>query len=163
MKKFSKFFLIILVIFIVGGLSARFFISTSEEDEKLAEDEAANSIPGYDTLLHIQQIAEQQQLENALLDVQIDTNGERNSALIKMQSNEFMEHDTLLKDSFDMLTKLNQVEQLDEVTYIWYKPVNNQNTTALTFTLSNEGLNQLMGHTYREIETFATHYESFIQ
>ena len=158
MKKFSKFYLIILVMFIISGLLARFFLNSTEEDVQEAELEAAATIPGYETMLHIQQVATEQQLQDALINIEVAQQGELNSAVVHIQSNEYMTEEILLKDSYNMLTKLSNLEQLASVHFIWYKPVNNKNSVVLDFVLDNTMLNALSNYTYKDIPTIASSY-----
>lgn len=158
MQKFSKLFLIFLVILIIGGLLARFLITASEEDVQQVEDEAASSIPGYSTMLHIHQVAKEQQLEEGIINIEIAQENDLHSATIHLQSNVYMDEEVILKDSYNMLAKLVQLEQLASVTMLWYKPVHNKNEKVITFTLDQQALNHLNDYAYSDIPTIATTY-----
>ncbi|MEC1178778.1 hypothetical protein P9B03_09815 [Metasolibacillus meyeri] len=158
MKKFVNIYLFLLVVFIIVGISG-FSFSKNENPEQVVEELALENTPGYATMRTIEEMTKDQQLENAILDIQVTPKPDGETVMLEMQSSEFMSLDTLLKDSYNMLVKIADESQIAEFTFIWQQPVKNKNQIALSMTFDRAGLDQLSTVTHNNLASIAKNYE----
>ncbi|KYG90872.1 hypothetical protein MHH70_07715 [Metasolibacillus sp. FSL H7-0170] len=158
MKKFVNFYLLIVVLFIIVGLSG-FSSSKKENPEQAVEEIALENTPGYATMRAIEAMTKEQQLENAILDIQVIPKPNEEIVIVEMQSSEFMSLDTLLKDSYNMLIKISDVPQITEFTFIWQQPVNNKNHVALSMTFDRAGLDKIPTVAYSDLASIAKDFK----
>ncbi|MEO4054284.1 hypothetical protein [Solibacillus sp. CAU 1738] len=158
MKKFVNFYIVLLVLFIVLGLFG-ISITNDKETEDVIEKNVLENTPGYETMLAISEMTKEQQLQDAVLDIQVTPEKNNEIVLVKMQSSEFMTADILLKDSYNMLVKIANSPQIAEFTFVWYQVINSENTEVLTMTFDRAALDQLQAVSYKDLATIATVFE----
>ncbi|WP_042471306.1 hypothetical protein [Bacillus ndiopicus] len=160
MKKFVNFYLILLVLFIVVGISG-FSSSKNKNPEQTVEEIALEKTPGYATMRTIEEMTKDQQLENAVLDIQVTPKKNEEVVVVEMQSSEFMSFDTLLKDSYNMLAKIADAPQITEFTFIWQQPVKNKNHVVLSMTFDRAGLDKIPTIAYSDLASIANTFEQY--
>ncbi|MCT6925866.1 hypothetical protein [Metasolibacillus sp.] len=160
MKKFVNFYLLLLVVFIIVGISG-FSFSKNENPEQAVEELALENTPGYATMRTIEEMTKEQQLEDAILDIQVTPKLDAETVVMEMQSSEFMSQDTLLKDSYNMLVKIADEPQITEFTFIWHQPVKNKNQVVLSMSFDRVALNQLPTITYSDLASIAKTFEQY--
>ena len=158
MQKFVKFYILLLVIFIGLGLLG-FSITKDDEVSDELEAQAIKQTPGYETMLAISEMTKEQQLQDAVLDIQVQPDQNNDIVLIKLQSSEFMSSDILLKDTYNMLQNIAQSKKIAEITFIWYQVLHNKNTEVLTMTFDRTSLDQISKVSHTDLSNIATNYE----
>ena len=158
MRKFVKFYIILLVIFIGLGLLGFSITKDAETPEEL-EAKTMQQTPGYATMVAISEMTKEQQLQDAVLDIQVQPDQDHDIALVKLQSSEFMNSDILLKDSYNMLQNIALSKQIAEITLVWYQVIDNNNTEVLTMTFDRTALDQISDVSYSDLSSMAKAYE----
>lgn len=157
MQKFVKFYIILLAIFI--GLGLLGFSIKKDETKEDAEATAIENTPGYATMAAINEMTKEQQLQDAVLDIQVLPDKNNEIVLVKMQSSEFMNADILLKDSYNMLKNIAQSKQIVEMTFVWHQVLHNKNTEVLSMTFDRTALDKIQDISYNELSSIATKFE----
>lgn len=159
-RKFTKLYMVFLLILIViGGVGI--FLSDKPDEDDLAslEEQAAKKTPGYATMTSLAQIAEKHLLEDSILDIQVSPNGNREDALLQLQTTEFLTEDTLLKNTFNMLQDVQKVDTLNTFTIAWFMQEESENVEVLTLTIDRKTLDQLHTVRYNDLPEIASSYE----
>lgn len=159
MRKFTKVYMIILVIFICFGVIGIIF--TDEPNDTAEIDQATiDKTPGYETMTAVANIASEQLRENALLDIEVSPQAMNQEVVVHLQSNEFMTEDTLLQDSYRLLEEFQKLEDVATFKIIWYMLISDANTEVLSLAFSHDSLEDLATLSYKEIKSLATSYET---
>lgn len=157
-QKFVKFYIILIAIFIGLGLLG-FSITKDDKTPEELEAKTIKQTPGYATMIEISEMTKEQQLQDAVLDIQVQPDQNKDIALVKLQSSEFMSSDILLKDSYNMLQNIAQSKQIAEITFVWYQVIQNKNTEVLTMTFDRTALDQINNVSYTDLSSIATDFE----
>lgn len=158
-RKFTKLYIVLLLGFIViGGVT--FFISgePSEEQQQKSEEITEQKTPGNATMVAVAQIANTHLLENAILDIQVTPKDEKESVLLQLQTTEFLTEDMLLKNTYNLLQDIRELETIDTFTVAWFMLINSENTEALTLSFDRQALEQTANVPYTELPSIATDY-----
>ena len=149
---------LLLALIVIGGIGI--FLSKEPSEEELAglEEEAANKTPGYATMMSLSKIVEKHMLENPVLDIQVSPQGDREEALLLLQTTEFSTEDSLLKNTFNMLQDIQHIEILDSFTITWCTLIEEENVEMLTLAFDREGLDRIQAVNYTELPTIAVDY-----
>lgn len=158
MKKFVNFYVLALIIFIIVGVSG-FSFSKTDNPEQEIEQLALEKTPGYATMRAIEQMTKEQQLENAILDIQVTPKEDGEIVQVDMQSSEFMSEKTLLKDSYNMLLNIAEQPQITAFTFIWHQPVKNKNKVVLTMSFDRQALDKVKAVHYEKLPEIATDFQ----
>ena len=158
MRKFTNIYMLIIALLIVFGVIGVLFIGEPNAPEEVSQT-MINKTPGYSTMVSVADIVSHQLLEDAILDIQVTPKETAQDITLKLQSNEFMTEDTLLKDSFNILQDMVNIEDISSVTLIWHMLVKNDNTVVLTMTFTKDGIQQLQTKAYTALPLLATTYE----
>lgn len=155
MKKFSMIYTGILALFIVVGIGMIIFSEKDGDSIQINEKQKKNT-PGLNTMLEIQQIIENQQLEQYLLNIEVSNENKFHSVLIELQGNDFTTEDTLLKDAYNIFLDASSIYQLSQIEMIWHDA---KNEVVLSLTLTKEDMEQLASKSYADLPTIATKFE----
>ena len=159
-RKFTKLYMVLLLgLIVIGGVM--FFISDapSEEQQQKSEELAMQKTPGYATMTAVAQIANTHLLENAILDIQVTPKDEQEDVLLQLQTTEFLTEDILLKNTYNLLQDIRQIETLDTFTVAWFALINSENTEVLTLTFDHQALQQAATVSYNELPSIVTDYK----
>jgi hypothetical protein len=156
MKKFSMIYTGILALFIVVGVGMIIF-SEKEGDSIQINEKQKKNTPGLDTMLEIQQIIENEQLEEYLLNIEVTRENKFDDVLIELQGNDLATEDTLLKDAYNIFLSASSIYQLSQIEMIWYAKQDNE--PVLSMTLTKEAMQQLASISYADLPTIATQFE----
>ncbi len=158
-RKFTKFYMVLLLALIVIG-GAGIFLSKEPSEEELAglEEETADKTPGYATLTVLSQIVEENMPEAPVLDIQVSPQGEQEEALLLLQATEFSTEDALLQNTFNLLQDIRQIDTLRSFTITWCTLKEEENEEVLTLTFNREGLDRIQAIDYTELPSIAADY-----
>ena len=157
--KFNKTYIILLLALIVIGLVAFFLLDApSEEQPQQREEIAEQTPPGYETMVSVAQITNTHLLENAILNIQVTPKDAQEDVSLQLQTTEFVTEDTLLKNTYNLLQDIRQIETLATFTIAWFAVINGENTDVLTMTFDDEALQQFTTISYNELRNIATSY-----
>ena len=159
-RKFTKLYIILLFAFIGIG-SVTFFIAKTPSEDQLQQSEemAKQKTPGYETMTTVAQIANTHLLENAILNIQVAPKDQKEDILLQLQTTEFLTEDMLLKNTYNLLQDIRQIETLDTFTVAWFAVINGENTEFLTMTFDHQALQQAATISYKELPNFVTDYQ----
>ena len=137
-----------------------FFLSDapSEEQQQKSEELAMQKTPGYATMTAVEQIANTHLLENAILNIQVTPKDDKEDVLLQLQTTEFLTEDILLKNTYNLLQDIRQVETLHTFTVAWFALINSENTEVLTLTFDHQALQQAATVSYNELPSIVTDY-----
>ena len=111
-----------------------------------------------ETMNAIAQIVLQQFIENIMLNMEIDVVDDVQNIEISLQASEFIDEDTLLKDSYNLLQEIKDVDRVNDVTLKWFMNVRSKNTEALTLTFDAKTVQSIDEHSYQQLPTAAASY-----
>ena len=159
-RKFTKLYIVLLLGLIVIG-SIIFFTSDapSEEQQQQSEELAMQKTPGYATMTAVAQIANTHLLENAILDIQVTPKDEQEDVLLQLQTTEFLTEDILLKNIYNLLQDIRQIETLHTFTVAWFALIASENTEVLTMKFDRQALQQAATVSYSELPNIVTDYK----
>ena len=158
-RKFTKLYIILLLgLIVIGGVT--FFRSgtLSEEQQQKSEELTMQKTPGYETMMNVAEIANTHLLENAILDIQVTPKDNQEDVLLQLQTTEFLTEDILLKNTYNLLQDIREIETIDSVTVAWFALINSENTEVLTLTFNRQALQQAATAAYNELPNIATDY-----
>ena len=152
--------MVLLLCLIVIG-SVTFFISDapSEEQQQKSEEMVMQKTPGYETMTAVAQITNTHLLENAILNIQVTPKDEKEDVLLQLQTTEFLTEDTLLKNTYNLLQDIRQIETIDTFTVAWFALIASENTEVLTLTFNRQALQQVATISYKELPSIVTDYK----
>ena len=161
-RKFTKLYIVLLLAFIGIG-SVAFFISKTPSEEQLqqVEEMAKEKTPGYETMTTVAQIANTHLLENAILNIQVTPKESQEDVLLQLQTTEFLTEDMLLKNTYNLLQDIRQIETIGTFTIAWFAVINNENTEVLTMTFDHQALQQAATISYKELPNIVTGYQKY--
>lgn len=149
------------LILFVGVVSAQFMIKSNETTDP-QKIEQSKAVPPeqlkIETMNTIAQIVLQQFIENIMLNMEIDVVDDVQNIEISLQASEFIDEDTLLKDSYNLLKEIKKVERVNDVTLKWFMNVRSKNTEALTLTFDAKTVQSIDEHSYQNLPTAAASY-----
>lgn len=154
MRKFTFGYMIVLAIFVIGGIVMLIFSSkggTPEIDEKLI-----NKAPGLSTSLAFEKIIKEQQLGDFIINIQAKQVDKRDSVDLQLAAPEFATEESLLMDSYNILSEATSITALEKVTLTWQQDEN----ALLTFTISKASIDQLPAKNYEDIKLLAETYST---
>ncbi|MEK4228528.1 hypothetical protein [Solibacillus sp. FSL H8-0538] len=157
MKNFKRLFIFIFILLICLGIISLTFTSEPNTPEEIGQT-TVDKTPSYGTMVAVTEIANNQLLENAILDLQVSQQEKEQDVVLHLQSSEFMDEDTLLKDTYNMLQQIKTLEAVATFTFVWHMLVRNDNIEVLTLTFSRDTLQQLPTISYRELASIASYY-----
>ena len=161
LNKFLKILLIVLILF-VGAVSVQFILKNNETTEQQKMEQAKAAIPPeqlkIETMNAISQIVLHQFVENIMLNMEIELVDDRQNITISLQASEFMDEDTLLKDSYNLLKEIKHVDGVNDVTLKWFMNVRSKNTEALTLTFDAKAVQSINDLSYKDLPAIATTY-----
>ena len=159
-RKFTKLY-IVLLLALIGIGSATFFRSNTPSEEQLqqAEEMAKEKTPGYETMTTVAQIANTHLLENAILNIQVTPKDRKEDVLLQLQTTEFLTEDMLLKNTYNLLQDIRQIETIGTFTIAWFAVINGENMEVLTMTFNDEALQQAATISYKELPNIVTDYQ----
>jgi len=160
-RKFTKLYIVLLLALISIG-SVTFFISNTPSEEQLQQSEemAKETTPGYETMTTVAQIANTHLLENAILNIQVTPKEQKEDVLLQLQTTEFVTEDMLLKNTYNLLQDIRQIETLNTFTVAWFAVINGENTEVLTMTFNDEALQQVATISYKALPSIVTDYHT---
>ena len=159
-RKFTKLYIVLLLALIAIG-SVTFFISNTPSEEQLQQSEeiAKQKTPGSETMTTVAQIANTHLLENAILNIQVTPKDQKEDVLLQLQTTEFLTEDMLLKNTYNLLQDIRQIETLDTFTVAWFAVINSENTEILTMTFNHQALQQAATISYKSLPSIVTDYQ----
>ena len=96
-RKFTLGYMALLIVFIIAGIFMIIFSSNNETPE--IDESQIDKTPGLGTMLQIQDILTQQQLDSSILNIEVSPD---QIVIIDLQGNDFVSEDMLLKDSYNI-------------------------------------------------------------
>ena len=158
-RKFTNFYIMLLVGLIVIGVET-FFISDppSEEQQQKSEEIAMQKTPGYETMSDVTQIANMKLLEDAILNIQVTPKDGKEDVLLQLQTTEFLTEDMLLKNTYNLLQDIREIETIHTFTVAWFMLIKSENTEILTLTFDRQALEQTATISYDELPNITTDY-----
>ena len=160
MKKFNMIFTGILALFIVVGVGMIIFSEKDGTSLQIDEKQKQNT-PGLNTMLEIQEILKNEQLEKYLLNLEVSREDKFDQVLIELQESNFTTEDTMLKDAYNIFQSASTINQLSQIELIWYTKVDAKNKPVLSLTLTKEAIQQLASKSYADLPAIATKYEKY--
>lgn len=157
MRKFTFGYMGVLALFIIVGIGFVIFSNKDEAPPEIDEN-IKNKTPGLNTMVEIQNIIVQQQLQKYLMNIEVNPLKDGDQAIIELQGNQFVTEDILLKDSYNIFTSANAINGLNEATIQWYAKISQKNEMVLEITLTKEQLEKLKSNNYTSLPTLAKWY-----
>ena len=157
MRKFTLGYMGLLILFIIGGILLIIF-SSNEEVPEIDESLIAKT-PGLNSMLQVKEILTQQQLESALINIEVNPSQNGESVVIELQGNDFVSEDMLLKDSYNIFTSFISINDLNEGVLSWYAKIDGDNVNILTIQMTKTQMEQLEASPYTDIPSIATSYK----
>lgn len=153
--------LIALLIF-VCAVSLQYIIKMKNSDEEETIIEAKASMTQEQlkthTMLLLTEIVLKQFVENIMLNIEIIPVDEKQNVIVSLRASEFLNENTLLKDSYNVLKEIQHMEEINDITLKWFMPVNNKNTEILTVMFDDEALVAFDEISYKDIPQASTQY-----
>lgn len=144
-------------------VSGKFILNKNNAEEQQTIEEAKAKVTPEqlkaETLMAISEIVLRQFIENIMLNLEITPIEDKQSVVISLQASEFIEENTLLKDSYNLLKELQHVNAVNDVTLKWFMAVRNKNTEVLTMSFDEQTLLAINNISYQELSEVATFYE----
>lgn len=159
MRKFTFAYLAVLVLFILVGGFLIFFGPTEESAE--IDENQINKTPGLQTMLDVSKIIATQQLENSLINIEVNPNGDSYSVNVELQGNDFVTEESLLKDMYNIYVEASTIPEVDDMTIIWHSNIAPSNGVILTVTMNHGQMTSLAQQTYLDIPKSAVKYEKY--
>lgn len=154
--------MLVVIILFVGVVSVQFMMKSNEAtDQQKIEQTKAAAPPEQlkiETMNAITQIVLHQFVENIMLNMEIELLDDVQNLEISLQASEFIDEDTLLKDSYNLLKEIKEVKHVNDVTLKWFMNVRSKNTEALTLTFDAKTVQSVNELSYQELPTAATAY-----
>lgn len=158
MKKILKL-LVFASLLAVITIAVMSYSKSVEQPNEKTSIQTKNTHTEFDMTVAVAEIITTQLLENAILNIEITPHDDKQNVAILLQSNEFIDEDTLLKNSYNILNQITKIEQIEQFTFHWYMLVKNKNTEVLTLTFSREVLDQISQHAYRNLPEISSYYK----
>ncbi len=79
--------------------------------------------------------------------------------MLQLQTTEFLTEDILLKNTYNLLQDIRQIETIDTFTVAWFALINSENTEVLTMTFDRQALQQAATISYKELPSIVTDYK----
>lgn len=156
MRKFNAIFLLLLTIFIVGGLIGVFINDTDPfKNTTTPEIESMSRAPGYSTMMTVASIVEDEVSEEAILDLHVSPEDNNEHVSLKLLSNEIVTEENLLKVSYPILLQSAEIENLSSFSISWHLE---NDLTVMSFTLDKTDLSNIMLENYATIPSIAEDY-----
>ena len=158
-RKLTNLYMVLLLgLIVIGGVT--FFISgtPSKEQQQKSEELTMQKTPGYETMMNVAHIANTHLLENAILDIQVTPMDDKEDVLLQLQTTEFLTEDILLKNTYNLLHDIREIETIDQFTIAWLALINGENTEVLTMTFNQQALQQATTVSYTELPNIVTNY-----
>ena len=156
MRKFTIGYMGLLILFIIGGILMIIF--SSNEGTPEIDEAQITKTPGLKTMLQVKEVLTQQQLDSALINIEVNPSRNGDSVFVELQGNEFVSEDVLLKDSYNIFSSTASIYNLNEGELIWYSKVDGQNVRVLTIQMTKLQMEQLKTSPYTEIPLLAASY-----
>lgn len=156
MRKFTFGYIGLLIVFIIGGILMIIF--SSEEGNPEIDETLIAKTPGLNTMLQVNEIITQQQLESSLINIEVNPTQNGESFVIELQGNEYASEDMILKDSYNIFSSSASVTELSEGVLSWYSKIEGQNVSVLTIQMTKLQMEQLKTSKYTDIPSLATSY-----
>lgn len=153
--------LVILLVF-VCFVSVRFIMKNNDatQEEKVEQASATLSPQQLkiETMNALSQIVREQFVENIILDMEISPVDDKQKIVLSLQGTEFIDETTLLKDSYNLLKEMQQLQALQEVTLKWFMNIDSKNTEALTLTFDAKTVQKMHKLSYKDLPATAKQY-----
>lgn len=159
MKKFTRGYMLILSMFVLIGIGMIIF--ANKDDGSLQPDASEiKKTPGLNTMLTVSEIITTQQLEKTLVNIEVKpSEDDFEDIILELKGNDFITEDTLLKDTYNILTNVQTVQSLHTITIIWYSDIFESNGEVLKVIFNREQIEKLLKAKYTEIPSIASTYE----
>lgn len=157
MKKFTFSYMLILAIFVIAGIVM--VITNKDEGTIEPSDELINKTPGYSTMIKVSELVSAQQLEKSLLNIEVLPTGETEDIVLEIQGNDFVNEETLLKDSYNIFAGAVDIQKLNTFTIVWYAKLTPDNPEVLRITMTKDTIAQLKQNSYLILPELAELYE----
>ena len=157
MKKFTFSYMLILAIFVIAGIVM--VITNKDEGTIEPSDELINKTPGYSTMIKVSELVSAQQLEKSLLNIEVLPTGETEDIVLEIQGNDFVNEETLLKDSYNIFAGAVDIQELNTFTIVWYAKLTPDNPEVLRITMTKDTIAQLKQNSYLILPELAELYE----
>ena len=150
---------LLLGLIVIGSVT--FFRSgtLSEEQQQKSEELTIQKTPGYETMMNVAEIANTHLFENAILDIQVTPMDGKEDVLLQLQTTEFLTEDILLKNTYNLLHDIREIETIDSFTIAWFALINGENTEVLTMIFNEQALQQATTVSYTELPNIVTDYK----
>ncbi len=79
--------------------------------------------------------------------------------MLQLQTTEFLTEDILLKNTYNLLQDIRQIETINTFTVTWFALITSENTELLTLTFNRQALEQVAKISYNELPNIATDYK----
>ncbi|MEK4384923.1 hypothetical protein MKZ25_03875 [Solibacillus sp. FSL W7-1464] len=135
-------------------------MKNSDEEETIIEAKASMTQEQLKThtMLLLTEIVLKQFVENIMLNIEIIPVDEKQNVIVSLRASEFLNENTLLKDSYNVLKEIQHMEEINDITLKWFMPVNNKNTEILTVMFDDEALVAFDEISYKDIPQASTQY-----
>ena len=154
--------MLVVIILFVGVVSVQFMMKSNEAtDQQKVEQTKTAAQPEQlkiETMNAVTQIVLHQFVENIMLNMEIELVDDVQNLEISLQASEFIDKETLLKDSYNLLKEIKEVERVNDVTLKWFMNVRSTNTEALTLTFDAKTVQSINKLSYQELPSAATTY-----
>ena len=159
-RKFTNLYMVLLLgLIVIGGVTFFISVEPSEDQEIKSEEMAMQKTPGYETMTAVAQIANTHLLENAILNIQVTPKDNYEDVLLQLQTTEFLTEDILLKNTYNLLQDIREIETINSFTIAWFALINSKNTEVLTLTFDHQALQQAATAAYTELPNIVTDYK----
>ena len=159
-RKFTNLYMVLLLgLIVIGGVTFFISVEPSEDQEIKSEEKKKKKTPGYETMTAVTQIADTHLLENAILNIQVTPKDDYEDVLLQLQTTEFLTEDILLKNTYNLLQDIREIETIDTFTVAWFMLIKSENTEVLTLTFNRQALQQAAKISYNELPSIVTDYK----
>ena len=152
MRKFTFSYMILLAVFLIGGIGVLIFSPKDETPE--ITDKLIDKTPGLSSSLAFEQLLTNQQLKKAIINIQAKQIDKKDTVDLTLAAPQFATEESLLMDSYNILIEANAITALQQVTLTWQ----NEDKNLLTFTILKSQMEQLNTKSYEEIKLLAESY-----
>ena len=146
---------------IIGYVSI-FYYNQSSNSVELELDEAQAHISAEEmkvqTITTISEFVVDQLLADLIINIEITQQEKQQNIVLSLQASEFQTEDILLKDSYNVLKEMTQIENVQNFTLKWFMPVKGKNEEKLSMSFNHQVLFSLKDHTYKDLKQLALSY-----
>ena len=162
MQKFLKIALSFVILFVLI-VAVQFVLKTIQKEDEQKNEQAQANIPPeqlkQQLMSTISDKVLNEFLDNIILNIQIDPQNNRANVTLSLQANEFLNENTLLKDSYNLFTALQHETAINQLTLKWHMLVQNANTEVLSIQMDGNLLADMETISYQEIPNIALSYK----